>query len=232
MTKNIYKLPPTYPMNSICADFLMNPKPPTLYAIMNSIANYDKEEQTKIRNLAKATREKIFDFDYELSSKIDKEKFECDILNHYITRRIGYDTVTAFQIYLENKLHEILPYYNVLFDSLVDYNLFNSGEVISRETKDNRVINQSGNSSGETRFSEYPLDELNDISDGKYVSTQTTNNSNVLNNTNDNNITNEEIKRTPIDKMSLYKSYLETNKAKIMTMIYKDLDELFYGIAD
>ena len=49
---------------------------------------------------------------------------------------------------------------------------------------------------------------------------------------NDNNITNEQIKRSPIDKMSLYKSYLETNKLKIMTMIYHDLDELFYGLAD
>lgn len=232
MEKNIYRLPPTYPMNSIYADFIMNPKPPTLYAIMNSIANYDVEEKTKIRNLAKATRERIFDFDYDLSSKIDKEKFECDILNHYIMRRIGYDTVTAFQIYLENKLHEILPYYNVLFDSLKDYSLFDSGEVISRETKDARVVNQSGNSMAETRYSEYPLDRLDDLSSGKYVSNQTITNGNATNNTNDNNITNEEIRRTPVDKMTLYKTYLETNQAKIMSLIYKDLDSLFYGIAD
>ena len=57
-------LTPTYPMNQVTADLVMNPKPPTLYAIMNSIANYDAEEKTKIRNLAKATRAKIFDFDY------------------------------------------------------------------------------------------------------------------------------------------------------------------------
>lgn len=232
MEKSIYRLPPTYPMNNVCADFLMNPKPPTLYSIMNSIANYDVEEKTKIRNLALATHEKIFDFDYELSTKVDKEKFECDILNHYIMRRIGYDTFTSFQIYLENKLHEILPYYNVLFDSLVDYSLFNTGEIISRETIDNRIVNQNGNSNSETRFSEYPLNELSDLNDGKYVSNQTINNGNATNNTNDNNTTNEEIRRTPIDKMSLYKTYLETNKSKIMTMIYKDLDILFYGICD
>lgn len=232
MEKNIWTLPPTYPMNSIYADFIMNPKPPTLYAIMNSIANYDVEEKTKIRNLAKATHDKIFDFDYELSSKVDKEKFECDILNHYIMRRIGYDTFTAFQLYLENKLNEILPYYNILFDSLIDYNLFNSGEVILRETTDKRTINQEGDSNSETRLLEYPLDELDDIHNGTYVSTQTTNTSNINNTTNDNNKTNEEIKRSPIDKMSLYKSYLETNKNKIMSMIYKDLDILFYGLAD
>ena len=92
----------------------MNPKPPTLYAIMNSIANYDAEEKTKIRNLAKATHEKIFDFDYPLSNKVDKEEFECQILNHFIMRRIGQETFTAFQLFLENKLNEILPYYNII----------------------------------------------------------------------------------------------------------------------
>jgi hypothetical protein len=114
----------------------MNPKPPTLYAIMNSIANYDAEEKTKIRNLAKATHEKIFDFEYPLSSKVNKEDFECQILNHFIMRRIGQETFTAFQLFLENKLNEILPYYNIMFDSLVDYNLFNDGEVITRERED------------------------------------------------------------------------------------------------
>ena len=61
--KEIWGLQPTYPMNQVSADFLMNTKPPTLYRIMNSIANYGQEEKTKKRNLAKATREKIFDFD-------------------------------------------------------------------------------------------------------------------------------------------------------------------------
>ena len=53
----------------------MNPKPPTLYAIMNSIANYDAEEKTKIRNLAKATHEKIFDFDYPFYTN-DKDEIK------------------------------------------------------------------------------------------------------------------------------------------------------------
>lgn len=232
MMEKMWRLQPTYPMNPIEADFIMNPKPPTLYAIMNSIANYDAENKTKIRNLAKATRERIFDFDYDLSSKIDKEKFECDILNHYIMRRIGYDTFTAFQIFLENKLHEILPYYNVLFDSIKDYSLFDSGEVITRETIDNRKVKNTGKSDNEMRFSEYPLDRLDDLSDGSYVSSQTINKGNASSDTTDDNITNEEIKRSPVDKMSLYKSYLETSQAKIMTLIYKDLDILFYGLAD
>ena len=58
-------------------------KPPTLYAILNSIVNYDKEDKTKIKDLAKEGREKIFDFDYPLSDKLDKEEFECLILNKF-----------------------------------------------------------------------------------------------------------------------------------------------------
>lgn len=218
-------------MNQITANLIMNPKPPTLYAIMNSIANYDSEEQTKIRNLATATHSKIFDFDYELSSALDKDEFEINILNHFIMRRIGYDTFTAFQLFLENKLKEILPYYNLMFEAFKNYNLFNGGEVITRTTVDNKNIDTSGSSDSESRFSEYPLNELNDIQDGSYVSNQTAVKSNVNNNTQEDNRTNENITRTPIDKMSIYKSYLETKKS-VMSMIYKELEILFYGIAD
>ena len=110
----------------------MNPKPPTLYSIMNSIANFDTEEKTKIRNLAKATHEKIFDFDYPLTEHITKEDFEVMILNNYMMRRIGYETPTAFKIAMEVKLNSIMPIYNKMFDSLENWNLFNDGENITR----------------------------------------------------------------------------------------------------
>ena len=209
----------------------MNPKPPTLYAIMNSIANFDTEEKTKIRNLAKATHEKIFDFTYPLSEEVDKEDFECQILNHYIMRRIGFETFTAFQIYLENKLNEILPFYNKLFDSLADFNLFNDGEVVTRLQTDNGTSSLSSSNTLSSRFSEYPLNQLSDIDDGEYVSTQTKNAGTASNSGTSANTTNETIRRSPVDKMELYKKYLETRNS-IMTMIYKDLDILFYGIAD
>ncbi|MBO7692315.1 MAG: hypothetical protein J6T10_06735 [Methanobrevibacter sp.] len=229
--KNIWRLNPTYPMNQITADLLMNPKPPTIYSILNSIANYDSEEKTKIRDLAKVTHDKIFDFDYELSETLNKDEFEINILNHYMMRRIGFETVTAFQLYLENKLKEILPYYNLMLDSFKDFNLFNSGEKVTRETNDNRNITNNGTSESNSRFSEYPLNELDDINNGSYVSNQSKSDINTANSTSDVNNTNEVITRTPGDKIRIYKDFLET-KNSIMTMIYKDLDILFYGIAD
>ena len=209
----------------------MNPKPPTLYAIMNSIANYDAESKTKIRNLAKATREKIFDFEYPLSDKINKEDFECQILNHFIMRRIGQETFTAFQLFLENKLNEILPYYNIMFDSLTDYNLFNDGEVITRNRTDNGTSTLDSTNEVKTKFAEYPMNQLNDIDDGKYVTNQTTQNGVNGSSGTSSNVSHETESRSNLDKMDLYQKYLLTRNS-IMTMIYKDLDILFYGLAD
>lgn len=229
--RDIYRLKPTYPVNQITADLFMNPKPPTLYALMDSIANYGNDEKTKIRDLARATRERIFDFNYPLSSEVDKEEFECQILNHYIMRRIGFETLTAFQLFLENKLLEILPFYNKLFDSLAEFNLFNSGEIITRNREDMGETSLDSENSSESRYSEYPLNQLSDIDDGTYVTNQTKNSGNIANSGTSKNNTTETIMRSPIDKMDLYQKYLQTRNS-IMTMIYKDLDILFYGIAD
>ena len=236
MGKPIYQLQPTIPINQLTANFIMNPKPPTIYAILNSIANYGKLEYTKIRDLSKATHDKIFDFDYELSDKQNKDDFEIDILNHFMERRIGFDTVTSFQLHLENKLHEILPYYNTLFDALADYKLFSDGEVITRHKTKDRTLGTDSTSHGvaDMRYSKYPQNQLEDIIDGSYVSDQNYNindfNSNLS--SNDNGIEDEVSTRTPTDKMVLYDKYLKTEKKKIMSMIYKDLDSLFYQLVE
>ena len=137
------------PYNNI---FFLNPfipaynqKPPTLFSILNSIANFgkDEEERTKVKDLAKVTHTKIFDFDYPLSSKINKDKFEINILNKFLKRRIGTETVVDFKIELEVKLNEIMPKYNKMFDFLDGWDLFSSGEIEERELKNtNNKINE------------------------------------------------------------------------------------------
>lgn len=126
-----------------------NEKPPTLYSILESIVNFDKEEQTKIKDLAKAGRSTIFNFTYPLSDNISKEDFECMILNHFIMRRIGFDTVTAFRIQLNVKLNEIMPMYNKMFDMLEGWDIFNDGEKVTREVIDSRNIKTTSESTTE-----------------------------------------------------------------------------------
>ncbi len=54
------------------------------------------------------------------------------ILNKFLTRRIGFDTVTAFKIQLNVKMNEIMPKFNKLFNSLENWDIFNDGEIIER----------------------------------------------------------------------------------------------------
>lgn len=211
----------------IKANFTMNPEPPTLYAIMNSMANFGETEKIKIKNLPLATHEEIFDFDYPLSNEVNKEEFECQILKHFMMRRIGFETFTAFKIYLDNKLNEIMPYYNILFDSLANFNLFNDGEKITRTEIESSESNGSGNSTSDRRFNQFPQNKLNQIKDGKYVTTQNYDQNNSTNEVAANRNLKEETNRSPVDKMYLLEKYLNTKKS-IMSRIYKDLEDLFY----
>lgn len=226
----------------IRANFKMNPMPPTIQDLMESMVNYENPEPVKIKNLAKAVHGEIFDFDYPLSNKVNKNDFEVQILNHFLLRRIGFETFTAFQIYLENKLNEIMPYYNILFDSLYNFNLFNDGEKITRTQFENQqqgsnsTTNTTGHNESDRRYNEFPQSRLDDLKNGSYVTSQNYDKNDITNNaTNNTNVNSnrnltEETNRSPVDKMYLYEEYLKTEKMKIMTLIYKDLESLFYQL--
>ena len=233
MKQRVYRvypfiIPPAYPDYNL---------PPTLYRLLNSIVNFDAEEQTKIKNLAAAGREDIFDFEYPLSTHVDKEDFEVMILNHFLMRRIGYDTLNAFKIALNVKMNEIMPMYNKMFDMLDGWNIFNDGEITSRTVTDSGTnslnnITTSQNTS-DRRYSDTPQQQLQNVRDGKYITDYNydTDNGSVSSSSTgtDSRSTLESITRTPSDKMKLYREFIE-NKKSIMTMIYEDLEPLFYGL--
>lgn len=234
-------------------------KPPTLYAILESIVNGGKKEEdyTKIKDLAKEGRTTIFNFDYPLSQYVNKEQFETQILNHYLMRRIGFDTVTAFRIQLDVKLNEIMPMYNKMFDSLENWSIFEDGETTTREGTENRT-NESTNISSNTlenesnttnediqdkRSSDTPQSKLENVRDGSYVTnygydtsnseshdtSSSTGTSNSNTSGKDDNVYKETIKRSPADKITILKEMQENIKS-IYTLIYEDLDCLFYGL--
>lgn len=213
-------------------------EPPTVYALLNSYVNFANDTPVKISDLAKAGRSAFFDFDYPLTDKISREDFETMILNHFIMRRIGYETVTAFKIALNVKLNEIMPMYNKMFDSIWDWNIFADGETTTRDLTEDRTTNGenavSSNSTTDQRFSNTPQNAIDDVKSGKYVSEYTfdtdINNTNSTNKISDNNSLLEIVKKSPADKMRLYSEFLK-NRQNVYTMIFKDLDVLFYQIA-
>lgn len=176
-------------------NFIVN-KPPTLYSIMESIVNYGKDDKTKIKDLADASRETIFNFNYPLSTHILKKDFEIMILNHFIDRRIGFETMTLFRIKLNVKLNEIMPVYNKMFDMLENWDIFSDGEELTRIASDSRNINTSNtqeidstntnssqsstttqntsqtssSSTKDNRKSDTPQALLSEVRDGQYVS--------------------------------------------------------------
>lgn len=236
--------------------------PPTIYTILESIVNPDvdlnePEPEVKIKDLAKVGRKTIFNFDYPLTSNITKEKFETMILNHFLQRRIGFETLTAFRIQLDVKLNEIMPLYNKMFDALENWEIFNDGEVTTRTGKDNRTSESINNTSNELtnhsttstndisdrRNSELPQNQLEDLRNGSYVTnynydTNTNNGednstsqgkSQAQNNGTDINEYNETITRSPADKIAILKEMQENIKS-IYSLIYKELDCLFYSL--
>lgn len=232
--------------------------PPTIYSLLESIVNYGKDDKTKIKDLAKVGRLEIFDFEYPLTSNITKEDFETQILNHYLMRRIGFETLTAFKIQLNCKLNEIMPLYNKMFDSLNNWDIFGN-EITIRNGNDktisNEINNSASNSNSDTintnnntsdrRFSDTPQDHLEDVKDGSYVTnysydTDTNNSNNIssiknnasynLDKTDDKNY-NENISKSlsGLEKIEIIKQ-MQTEINNIYSLIYKNLDDLFYGL--
>lgn len=237
--------------------FAINEKPPTIYAILNSIVNFDKEEQTKISDLAKKGRTQIFDFDYPLTKNITKEDFECMILNKFLMRRIGFETVTAFKIQLMVKLNEIMPNYNMMFDAIKGWNLFENGEVTTRILEDTSSIDKTDNNSNtatttsnaqgtntaDSRNSDTPENAIDDVKSGTYVSNYTYNENTAnssdtstttesqenTSNQNSKQDVKETITKNQGNQIEVYKSFIES-KNNIYSMIFSDLENLFYGL--
>lgn len=203
------------------------------------------------------------------------------ILNKFLMRRIGFDTVTAFRIQLDVKLNEIMPFYNKMFDALENWDIFNDGETTTRtgtndkttaneESSENTINIESENSISNSmttntensntnisdrRESNTPQNQLDNVRDGKYVtnynydtntdngesestvngtnegSSSSTQNgtTNTTKNGTDNTEYQETIRRTPSDKIAILKS-MQTEINSIYTMIFNDLEILFYGI--
>lgn len=243
----MYPLPPYGFPNPLWFPYLPNDLdvPPTLYSLMNSITNYGKPQKTKIKDLANTTRSTIFNFDYPLTPNINREEFETNILKHFMTRRIGFDTFTAFQIELDSKLNELMPKYNILFDSISNWDLFKSGLTIEKTGTSNDLGEQysqttadvTTNSETKMRHSDLPQSELQDIENESYVNIYEKNNNvnnsesnsnNQLNDSRNKNYT-ETVKHSQQDLAKLYIDF--SNKVQsVYSMLYKELDILFYGL--
>ena len=150
-----------------------------------------------------------------------------------------------------NKLFDMLDGWNLLNDGEKVTRTV-TDEKTSDTTNNNTTSNTLENNSttnnttvADRRESDLPQSEIDNVQDGSYMTKynldKTTVNgsdnsnssgsstSNGTTNTNENGKTLEEISRTPADKISIYKQFQE-NLTSIYQMIFKELDDLFYGL--
>lgn len=72
---------------------------------------------SNVDNLIKLTREQIFSFEYPIFDELYRAALESKILKQNWMREICAETIGEWQLMLCNKLNEIMPYYNQLYES-------------------------------------------------------------------------------------------------------------------
>lgn len=87
----------------------------------------------------------IFDFDYPFYNENEKEYFQDRFIKHFYFREIGSETVARFKHYLEDKLHEIAPFYKHLYETTI----YNYDPILnySVEEQIQRSLNELNNGS-------------------------------------------------------------------------------------
>lgn len=83
----------------------------------------DSEGYTSTRDIIEKSREKIFDFDYPIFDEKYRSVLETKIIKHYYTREIAGETVGLWKLWLDERMNNIMPYYNQLYKSeLLEFN--------------------------------------------------------------------------------------------------------------
>jgi len=144
------------------------------------------------------TWDKIFDQTAFVFWRPELQGMFCtDVLRHYYTREIGFETVGLWKLKLNTKMREIMPYYNQLFETTaikyepfidVNYtrtlegkehgennkseNTSKNGEELSSEVYDSNKKDK-GKNRGVNKFSDTPQGGLVGIESGQYLTNAT-----------------------------------------------------------
>ncbi len=110
------------------------------YAGLDESVGYDHIDEV----IAEA-KDQIFE-EYPIFDEEYRSVLNTKILRHYYTREICAETVGLWKLWLNNKMNEIMPYYNELYRSaLLEFNPLNDVNITTT-----RNVNNSGNDSGNT----------------------------------------------------------------------------------
>ena len=189
-----------------------------------------------------------FDFkmnSYPIFDENYRNTLNQNILYHYYENEIGFETASLFRFYLNQKLNEIMPYYNELYKvqkKLIDENLLlnnvNLTETLhGSNTTETSSTSQSTNK-GKNLFQDTPQGNISqqDINAQNVYATNITLNDNSINdNSNANGSGTNEYLKTIIGnnggKFNIdVLNDIKNNLMNIDLMIINELNDLFMGI--
>lgn len=198
-----------------------------------------------------------FDFglnNYPIFDESYRSTLNQKILNHYYENEIGLETPELFKFYLNQKLEEIMPYYNILYNKQVkilsnienNVNLtetFNRTNNTNTSTSSNSTSNSSGTSNNKNLFLDTPQGDTykGTIDDTDYATNVTFDRNSNTNNitdtsssTGDADTTENYIKTVIGNNGGRYNIELlkdiKDNLINIDMLIITDLNELFMGL--
>lgn len=127
--------------------------------ICETMAGYDVSQGfSKIDEILDKAVPRVFDFEWPIFDEEYRVPLEKKILRYFYTREIGCETYGLWKLMLQNKLCEIMPYYNQLYKSellmagvnpLIDVDYTKSGNRTD-EGADTRTTEREGTDNTET----------------------------------------------------------------------------------
>ena len=189
-----------------------------------------------------------FDFkmdSYPIFDENYRDTLNQNILYHYYENEIGFETASLFRFYLNQKLNEIMPYYNELYKAqkkLIDDNLLLNNVNITEQLQGSNTtttssISQSTNK-GKNLFQDTPQGNISqqDINSQNVYATNITLNDNSINDNSSANGsgTNEYIKTIIGNNGGKFNidilNDIKNNLMNIDLMIINELYDLFMQI--
>ena len=188
-----------------------------------------------------------FDFkmnNYPIFDENYRETLNNNILYHYYENEIGFETAPLFRFYLNQKLNEIMPYYNELYKvqkKIIDENLLlNNVNLTERLTGSNTTNTSSTSQSsnkGKNLFQDTPQGQISqtDIDNQSWATNLTLNKNDIEDKSSATGSGINEYLKTIVGnnggKFNIdVLNDIKNNLMNIDLMIINELNDLFMGI--
>lgn len=193
----------------------------------------ESKGQNDVNSIIAASLSSIFNFNFPIFDEAYRSVLETKILKHYYTREIAFESVGLWQLKLDTRLNEIMPYYNQLYNSEllefnpfydVDYTFTHEGERNdtghSTDDYDSSVSSTgTGSSNAWDKFSDTPQGAVSGIQNDTYLT-------NARNATNSNSYSDSKTQsddRTNDTRFNSLDEYVNTMVGKMGTTSYSEL---------